>query len=1016
MKTACQTVALVVFLGIHATWAQEIRRKGEDRKEARKKEAVVPAEGAVAPKASGLSIAGKLTDAETGEPVIGAYIKVIGTVNGTVSGTDGSFKLDLSGFDKAALEITSVGYKPETLSITESRQDWSVKLAPDNVMLDEVVVSASRVGERALESPVTIEKIDLQDARENPTLNFYDMISSLKGVDQYSSSMTFKDVNTRGFGWPGNTRMIQRVDGVDMQAPGLNFPVGMLTGASDLDLESLELIPGAASALYGPNALNGVIDIVTKNPFKYPGLSVSVRVGANHLDSRDTTPQPTMDFNLRYAGTIKNRFGYKINATYFRAYDWVAADYSDEADYLGTTNLQKWNADEGRFVPKDLTYGNPGYDGVNTYGDEISQVFTPAVFSFLGLPDLLRGDTLKISRTGYRERDVADYNTYFAKADLSLYYKISNDLMISASSKFNMGTSIYQGGNRNVLTNFKFHTHRVEVSGPRLLARAYASIEDAGGSYDSRFSGVFLNRAYKPDISWFYQYLLAYSPFTNGIVNSLINQYRKDNGLPEIPQEQQIRSLNDADARAFAESDNRYLFPYVLPLGPLFGLDSAAVRTITDGRSRLIPGTPDFRRALDSVNALPIGRGGARFLDQTQMYHAEAQYDLTGKVKFVDILAGGHLRLFNLNSRGTIFIDTTDKPLVVFEYGAFVQLTKRFVEDRLRVSTSLRLDQSLGLKPQLSPRIAAVGLLGAKRNHSVRASFQTAFRNPTLQGRFMNLDVQIFRYLGGNERIDREYNLLYYEGGRRISNCYLYTDVEKALETGDSSSLRYYDIRDVEPELVIGPEIGYKASLWNRFAFDVNLFYSIYSNFIITRRLLGPAPGENGYQGQRLTFQDLVSRNYRIYRRYTNEEGNMYVYGASVGLSYGINRHFSVSFNYTYTDISTEIDLDQAEIGFNTPKHKTNAAFIGRNLFKHFGFAVKHKWVDAYDYLYNIGMVRIPSYNVLDLQVSYRVPRIKTEFKIGGSNVLNYRHIEAFGSPMIGAMVFFQATFDQFLN
>lgn len=1007
-------MAAALTLLAQAAWAQDTRRKGESRKDEKKEE--TPVLPGVPAAQGGVFISGKLVDADNGDPVIGAYIKVVGTVNGAVADASGNFKLSLPEMTKAVLEITSVGFKPETLEVAGARENVTVKMTPDNVMLDEVVVSASRVGERALESPVTIEKIDLQAARENPSLNVYDMISTLKGVDQYSSSMTFKDVNTRGFGWPGNTRMIQRVDGIDMQAPGLNFPVGMLTGASDLDLESLELIPGAASALYGPNALNGVIEIVTKNPFRYPGLSVSARLGANHLDGRDTTPQPTMDFSVRYAGNVKNRFGYKVTGTYFRAHDWVAADYSDEANYLGTTNFQKWNAAEGRFVPKDLTFGNPGYDGVNMYGDEIAQVFTPAVFQYLGLPDLLNGDTLLVARTGYRERDVADYNTYFGKTDLSLFYKINSDLMISASSKFNMGTSIYQGGNRNVLTNFMFHTHKVELSGPRLMVRAYASIEDAGRSYDSRFSGVFMNRAYKPDISWFYQYLLAYSPTTNFIVNDLINRYRTDNGLPEIPKDQQIRPQNDADARAFAEKDNRYLFDYVLPLGPVFGLDSATVRTITAGGSRLLPGTADFRRVLDSVNARSIGRGGARFLDQTQMYHAEGQYDFTGKVKFVDILVGGHVRLFNLNSQGTIFIDTTDKPLAVFEYGAFAQFTKRFINDRLRISASARLDQSLGLKPQVSPRIAAVGLLGPNKNHAVRASFQTAFRNPTLQGRFMNLDVQIFRYLGGIERIDREYNLLYYEGGQKVSNTYLYTDAQKALETGDSASLKYYNIRDVSPELVIGPEIGYKASLWNRLAFDVSFFFNIYSNFIITRRLLGPEPGENGYQGQRLTFQDLVARNYRVYRRYTNEEGNMYVYGTTVGVTYGFNRHFSASFNYTYTDISTQLDLDQAEIGFNTPVHKTNAAFVGRNLFKYFGFAVKHKWVDTYDYLYNIGMVRIPSYNVLDLQVSYRVPKIKTEFKVGGSNVLNYRHIEAFGSPMIGAMVFFQATFDQFLN
>ena len=119
--------------------------------------------------------------------------------------------------------------------------------------------------------------MDAKAIRETPSFNFYEGLQNVKSLEMVTSGLTYKQINTRGFNDTGNARFLQLVDGVDNQTPGLSFAVGNLFGSSDLDMESVELIPGSASALYGPVAFNGVLMMRTKDPFQYQGLSVQLR-------------------------------------------------------------------------------------------------------------------------------------------------------------------------------------------------------------------------------------------------------------------------------------------------------------------------------------------------------------------------------------------------------------------------------------------------------------------------------------------------------------------------------------------------------------------------------------------------------------------------------------------------------------------------------------------------------------------------------------------------------------------
>jgi outer membrane receptor protein involved in Fe transport len=94
-----------------------------------------------------------------------------------------------------------------------------------------------------------------------------------------TSSLSFKSINTRGFATVANTRFMQLVDGMDNSSPLLNFVLGNMIGVSEIDVQSVELLPGASSALYGANAFNGILFMNSKSPFTSPGITAYAKFG-----------------------------------------------------------------------------------------------------------------------------------------------------------------------------------------------------------------------------------------------------------------------------------------------------------------------------------------------------------------------------------------------------------------------------------------------------------------------------------------------------------------------------------------------------------------------------------------------------------------------------------------------------------------------------------------------------------------------------------------------------------------
>src|SRR5450432_261114 len=422
-----------------------------------------------------LTITGKINNGDNQEPVPAASVLVKGGPKGTFSDSHGNFKLTVNQALPFTIIISSIGFETQEFLVESASSVLSIELKPASVMGTEVVISATRSQIRSLESPVSIERMSSSSIREVPAVSFYDAIANLKGVDMVTSSILFKTMGTRGFNGSGNLRMNQIVDGMDNQAPGLNFSVGNVVGLNELDVDNVELLPGASSALYGSGGMTGTILMTSKDPYKYQGLSAIIKQGVNHISDPSMSAAPFYDWMLRYAQAF-NKFAFRVSAEYLQARDWAGSDYRNFSPF------------QGQPVAGNRTL--PDYNGVNVYGDENpyfnvhDQVLAAANASTnpiqkAQLTALANATPINsnVTRTGYNENTLTDYKAYNFKASAGFFYKITDNTTVSLSGNFGLTNTIYTGTDRYNLQDVKIGQYKAEITGKHFYLRAYTTQE-----------------------------------------------------------------------------------------------------------------------------------------------------------------------------------------------------------------------------------------------------------------------------------------------------------------------------------------------------------------------------------------------------------------------------------------------------------------------------------------------------------------------------------------------------------
>ncbi len=892
------------------------------------------------------TVKGKIID-DSSQPIPGANITLKDQSIGTVSDFDGLFSLTIEKSLPFTLMISAVGYEASSLEITEPNQDVTIILK-QGTELDEVIISASRTPERIFESPVSVEHYGKKEIKNTASADFYGGLENLKGVDINTNSLTFKSINTRGFADFANNRFVQLVDGMDNTAPALNFVLGNLLGMTELDVNSIELLPGASSALYGANAFNGILFMTSKNPFDHTGISSYFKGGVTSQEAAGDNE--FYDYGVRIAHKFSDKFAAKTNFSYLRGTDWFATN---------TINVLNPATDRS----------DPNYDGANVYGDEVStnirgvgEILVDRGILPAGAENLLPDQN--ISRTGYDEQDVNAYRAESIKFDAALHYRpFANDFEIIYNGKIGKGNTIYQGANRYAIRNFFLQQHKLEVKNNNFFVRGYLTDESAGDSYDTRFTAININRSWKDDETWFGEYAGTFAQATLAGV---------------LPEQAHVMARNQADT------------------------------------GRYLPGTPEFKQAFRKVTADPNLNTGSKFQDASQLRHVDVNYNFSHLTNHLaDIQIGGSFREYKLNSSGTIFTDY-DGPIRYSEYGIYTQVQKKFADERAKVTASVRYDKSELFEGNLSPRLSIGYTVGSDRNHNLRASVQTGFRNPTTQNLYIGLDVGRAILVGSaKDNLDRDVRTFddLSGSGEGITGSQTVTIAGRAayensfsLSSVQSGNPEDSNAQIVKPEKITAFEVGYRGKV-KFFIVDISGYFNQYKDFISTESVIVPYYGEVG-DGS-LSLLALQNEDYKVYQTYTNTSATIKSLGATVGLTTKLPGNFDIGVNYTYAEQDFNKDEDpDFRTNFNTPKHKVKASFGNTNLFKNFGFNTSYRWSDGYFWEATFGDGNIPSFSVIDAQINYKIPKCKTILKAGATNIGGDEYFTAFGTGFIGSQYY----------
>ena len=933
------------------------------------------------------TITGTVTDSNN-QPILGANIKISGDKAGAITDGDGKFTIKSTKALPFTIEFSAIGFGSKKVNVTEKNQNINVALSGEETKLNEVVISASRAPERIMESPVTIERMGLREIKRTSSPSYYDGLENLKEVQMNTSSLTFKSINTRGFATVANTRFMQLVDGMDNSSPLLNFVLGNMIGVSEIDVQSVELLPGASSALYGANAFNGIMFMNSKSPFTYPGISTYFKYGQTSQKAAGTND--FVDYGIRVAHAFNKHFAAKANFTYMHGTDWFATNYDDKT------------------IP-GIDRTNKNYDGINVYGDEISTNIYNVGQSMVAkslLPAALANLLPKenVSRTGYNETDLTNNKASNTKIDFSLHFRpLGNEkLEVIWQSKFGFGNAVYQGGNRYYLNDFFMQQHKLEIKGDNFFVRGYTTNEDGGKSYDMQFTAWNINKKWKSNDNWFGQYAGTY-------------------------------------AQAFAGL-----------LGPTYAgnvmASNALARTIAD-TGRLIPGTPAFQNAFNAVISDPDILTGSKLVDNSRIYHSDANYNFKDIIKFAEIQVGGSFRLYELNSHGRIYTDANG-PINYNEYGFYTQLQKKFMDDRLKFTGSVRYDKSKNFDGNYSPRVSLVYAAGSEKQHNLRASFQTGFRNPSTQDQYIGFNVgpavligsapdNLIRYTetvpvsNGSPAIGQVYaggTTAVITGVNAYQNSYTAASVQAfgafaaanpGNTPGAAALLKKTNVGLVKPEEVKAFELGYRSQI-NDINFDLNGYYNIYNNFIGNVNAIatyyGTASETFNFASGAPTYvtnpevqslHAIANGNYRVFQLYTNTSTVIHSMGVGLGLSKKMFGNYNFGVNYNFA----QFDFDKAkdpgfEAGFNTPKHRVKASVGNDKLFENFGFNASVRWNDGY--LWESTMVdgMISAATVLDAQINYGLPKLKSVIKLGATNIGGKEYTQVLGAGAIGSQYY----------
>ena len=267
------------------------------------------------------TISGTVTDAETGEPLIGTNILLSGTATGTTTDINGKFSISNDAPFPWTLDVSYTGYASQEIEVANASSSITIQLVPGAVIGQEVVISASRRREKVQEAPASITVLNARKLEASPNDNPVRNLINAPGVTIQQQSAARINIQLRGDGGLFGSASFPILDYRSLVGPGLGTFDNLNSPLNNIDIERIEVVRGPGSALYGPGVTSGVVHFISKSPIDKPGSTIQLIGGE----------LSTFGVAARHATKVSDKFGFKINAVYKRGGEFTL-DPNDERD------------------------------------------------------------------------------------------------------------------------------------------------------------------------------------------------------------------------------------------------------------------------------------------------------------------------------------------------------------------------------------------------------------------------------------------------------------------------------------------------------------------------------------------------------------------------------------------------------------------------------------------------------------------------------------------------------------
>lgn len=426
------------------------------------------------------TLSGKITDQQNGQALIGANVIISNSALTTGAATDfeGSYLITNIPFGSYEIKITYIGYEDfsEFIVVEESDQKRNIELKVSAIQLQEYVVTASRgKREKITDAAAAISIISELKIRNASNPNVGDYFKNIKGVDFTASGLDSYNLSARGFNSSFSSRLLTLTDGRMANVPSLRLIAYNTIPLTSDDVKQIEVVLGPSSALYGPNAHSGVINIISKRPRESVGTTAGYTTGTRNFNK----------LQARHAGSYNN-FGFKISFVNFSAHEW---EYVEEEEKKA--HLKPWIEEDGR-PGEDLDDlfedGLATWDGWDILVDLDGDGITDTTY--------FKADNLVKDRNKDGITDLPDFNIKNQRFDIRLDYDFSDDHFISANFGRAQATNInITGVGRYLAKDWTYKFYQMKWIYKNWFVQAYLNTSNSGDTQNLRTGQVVVDHS-----------------------------------------------------------------------------------------------------------------------------------------------------------------------------------------------------------------------------------------------------------------------------------------------------------------------------------------------------------------------------------------------------------------------------------------------------------------------------------------------------------------------------------------